>query len=504
MIGHRELVADLAARTADGAPTVLSAPPGRGKSALLDAVAEPWITGEDHVIWLTAAPADHEVPFAALADLLCEAPGLPAPWLEAIRQALRRIPGRPDRVAIRLAAKACVDSTTPPNKRVLLLADDTQWWDPDSLDALAYLARHGIPVVAATRPGGPVDFLGRDAIELPVPALTAEQTATLLQERGIGLRVAARVHAASGGNARLTVEISRGLDASSGALDVVTTPTAARRCVRGWIDELPTPDGIWRTLLITALAADPSVPTLRRTAGPDTLEALACAEQAGLIAVDVHGTVSFPATAVRDTVLADASQETLRTVHLLLAETATDSTARLWHRASAARDHPDLGVASELAVAARAVRRRGDPGRAAELWLLAAEMMPARDEADEADEAGEADAAGAADGSLAPLPAPVSGTANKPAAEQQSDTAKRPDPRSDLAPTAEQQHFASQRSPHIAADPARASAASEPAQQLNASAPSAPPSDLTLTADQPHPAQHHDEATAAAAHTVEQ
>lgn len=404
MIGHGELVADLAARAANGAPTVLTAPPGRGKSALLDAVAEPWIGRGDLVVWLTAAPADHDVPFAALADLLSEAPVLPEPWHEAIQQALRLIPGKPDRMAIRLAARACVDKAVPADKRVLLLADDIQWWDAESLDVLAYLARHNVPVVAATRPGGPVDLLGRDALEIPVPPLTAEQTATLLQKRGVGFRVAARVHQAAGGNARLTVEIARGLDARSGALDVVTTPAAARRCVRGWIDELPAPDGVWRTLLIAALAADPSIPTLRRTAGPDTLQDLACAEQAGLIAVDVHGTVAFPATAVRDTVLADASQETLRTAHLLLAEATTDPTARLWHRASAARDKPDLEVASELAIAARAVRRRGDPGRAAELWLLAAEMMPARDAATERGEQ--------VNGSLAVLPAPVSGTAH--------------------------------------------------------------------------------------------
>jgi len=408
MIGHGELVAALAARAAHGAPTVLAAPPGRGKSTLLDAVAEPWIARDDHVVWLTAAPADRTVPFAAVADLLSEAPDLPEPWLEAVRQALRRIPGTPDRVAIRLAARACVDSVVPAGRRVLLLADDMQWWDAESLDVLAYLARHGIPVVAATRSDGPVDLLGRDALEMPVPPLTAEQTATWLQERGIGFRVAARVHSAAGGNARLTMEIARGLDATSGVLDVVTTPAAARRCVRGWIDELPTPDGVWRTLLIAAIAADPSVPTLRRTAGPDTLEALACAEQAGLITVDVHGTVSFPATAVRDTVLADASQETVRTAHLLLAETTTDPTARLWHRASAARDRPDLEVATDLAVAARAVRRRGDPGRAAELWLLAAEMMPARDEARDGVRDQGADRT---NGSLAPLPAPVSGTA---------------------------------------------------------------------------------------------
>ncbi|WP_194905187.1 helix-turn-helix transcriptional regulator [Catenulispora rubra] len=406
MIGHGELVAALVARAVDGLPTLLAAPPGRGKSALLDAVAEPWISRDDHVVWLTAAPADRNVPFAALANLLSEAPDLPEPWLAAVRQALRRIPGSPDRVAIRLAARACIDNAVPPDKRILLLIDDMQWWDAESLDVVAYLARHGIPVVAATRPGGPVDLLGRDAVEMTVPTLTAEQTATLLQQRGIGFRVAARVHSAAGGNARLTVELARGLDASSGTLDVVTTPPAARRCVRGWIDELPTPDGVWRTLLIAALAADPSITTLRRTAGPDTLEALSCAEQAGLIAVDVHGTVSFPATAVRDTVLADASQETLRTAHLLLAETTTDPTARLWHRASAARDRPDLEMASDLAIAARAVRRRGDPGRAAELWLLAAEMMPLREA-----ESQEVEAHKAANGSLAALPAPVSGTA---------------------------------------------------------------------------------------------
>jgi len=149
MIGHGELVAALAARAADGAPTVLAAPPGRGKSAVLDAVAEPWITRDDHVVWLTAAPADRTVPFAAAADLLSEAPDLPEPWLEAVRQALRQIPGTPDRVAIRLAAKACVDAAVPAGRRVLLLADDLHWWDAESLDVLAYLARHGVPVVAA-------------------------------------------------------------------------------------------------------------------------------------------------------------------------------------------------------------------------------------------------------------------------------------------------------------------------------------------------------------------
>ncbi|GAA1951782.1 helix-turn-helix transcriptional regulator [Catenulispora subtropica] len=379
MMGHGVLAAALAARAHDGAPTVLAAPPGRGKSTLLAAVAEPWLADGGHVVWLTAAPTDRTVPYAAIADLLADAPELPDAWREAVHQALRLAPGEPDPVALRLAARACLDAATPAGKRALVLADDTQWWDPASLDLLAYLARHGTPVLAATRNGGPADFLGRDALELAVPPLSREETAAILQDRAIGYRVAARVHAAAGGNARLTVEIARGLDEAADALDVVTIPTAARRCVRAWIDELPSPDAVWRTLLIAALAADATVPTLRRTAGPDTLEALSRAEQAGLIAVDMHGTASFPASAVRETVLADASQETIRTAHLLLAATATDATDRLWHRASAARDRPDAEVATELAIAARAVQRRGEPGRAAELWLLAAEMMPARD-----------------------------------------------------------------------------------------------------------------------------
>ncbi|NUP52430.1 MAG: AAA family ATPase, partial [Catenulispora sp.] len=378
MMGHGVLAAALSARAADSAPTVLAAPPGRGKSTLLAAVAEPWLAAGGHVHWLTAAPTDRTVPYAAIADLLSDSPELPATWRESVRRALRLIPGEPDTMALRLATRACLDAATPEGKRALVLADDTQWWDPASLDLLGHLARHGIPVLAATRDGGPAEFLGRDALELTVPPLTAEETATLLQERGIGYRVAARVHAAAGGNARLTVEIARGLDATSGGLETVATPATARRCVRTWIDELDSPDAVWRTLLITALAADPSIATLRRTAGPGTLEALSRAEQAGLITVDAHGTASFPATAVRDTVLADASQETVRTAHLLLAETATDATDQLWHQACAARDRPDAEVATQLAVAARAVRRRGEPGRAAELWLLAAEMMPAQ------------------------------------------------------------------------------------------------------------------------------
>ncbi|MFL6111930.1 MAG: LuxR C-terminal-related transcriptional regulator [Catenulispora sp.] len=380
MIGHGVLAATLAARAAAGTPTVLAAPPGRGKSARLSVIADSWLAGGGHVVWLTAAPPDRTVPYAAIADLLWGAPELPAVWREAVRRALRLEPGEPDTVALRLAARACLAAAAPKGRRVLVLADDTQWWDPASLDVLAYLARHGVPVLAATRNGGPADFLGREALELTVPPLTAEETATLLQERGIGYRVAARVHAAAGGNARLTMEIARGLDASSDALDVVAIPAAARRCVRGWIDELAAPDGVWRVLLIAAMAADPSMPTLRRTAGPGALEALARAEQAGLIVVDVHGMVTFPATAVRETVLADASQEAVRTAHLLLAETITDPTDRLWHRASADRDRPDAAVAAELAVAARAVQRRGEPGRAAEIWLLAAELMPAREE----------------------------------------------------------------------------------------------------------------------------
>jgi len=303
MIEHGVLAAGLAARAAAGRPTVLAAPPGRGKSTLLASVAEPWIADGGHVMWLTAAPPDRTVPYAAIADLLWGAPELPDVWRDAVRRALRLEPGEPDTVALRLAARACLDAVTPNGKRVLVLADDTQWWDPASLDVLAYLARHDVPVLAATRNGGPADFLGRDALELAVPPLTAEETANLLQERGIGYRVAARVHAAAGGNARLTVEIARGLDASSDALDVVAIPAAARRCVRGWIDELAAPDGIWRVLLIVAVAADPSMPTLRRTAGPEALEALARAEQAGLIVVDVHGVVTFPATAVRETFL---------------------------------------------------------------------------------------------------------------------------------------------------------------------------------------------------------
>jgi DNA-binding CsgD family transcriptional regulator len=86
-------------------------------------------------------------------------------------------------------------------------------------------------------------------------------------------------------------------------------------------------------------------------------------------------TLSFPASAVRDTILANASEAALRSAHLLLADASPNPADRLWHAASA-QEGPDEGVAHALANAAATVRCRGDRARAAELALLAAEMTP--------------------------------------------------------------------------------------------------------------------------------
>ena len=383
VIGRGSLCGELHDRAERGLATVLVAPAGRGKSALLAAVAESWHSRGLPVVSLTAAPADVAVPYAVVAELFAtlgaDCPCLEGPQKDAVRWVLRQQEGpEPELGAVRLAALSCATKLAE-RGRILLAADDLQWWDPGSAEVLGFLARRigdRLAVLAAARPDAPpaAALLGREALELPVPPLTPAETAALLDGRGIPHRLAGRVHTAAGGNPRLAIEIARGLGDPADTLDPVpVTSPAARRTIRGWLAELP--ESVWQVLLVAAVAADPAVSTLRRAAGPTVLDTLAAAQRAGLIAVDAHGMLTFPAAAVRESLLADASEQTLRNAHRLLAAASPNPIDRLWHAASA-QPGPDAAMVRGLTNAAAEARRHGERSRAAELALLAAELVP--------------------------------------------------------------------------------------------------------------------------------
>ncbi|MGY1679320.1 ATP-binding protein [Geodermatophilus sp. SYSU D01176] len=150
-----------------------------------------------------------------LPELLAEIPGLPAPG---------PLPEGEQRARL---FRALTRAVLPPGTPVLLVADDLQWYDQETLQFLHYLLRtqpDGRLLVAATvrhedvDPGDPVrrllvavQALGR-SVEIPLVRLGPEETATL-GERVAGRPMAAaeaeRLYAVSEGNPLFVVEALR-------------------------------------------------------------------------------------------------------------------------------------------------------------------------------------------------------------------------------------------------------------------------------------------------------
>src|SRR5262245_6857874 len=103
LFGRAELRAAIAERLAAGGGVALHGPPGIGRTALLDAVADEATARGDLVVRLHPERADQHVPYSAIADLIAQLPpsaaaALPPAQraaLSALRQALPPRAGSP-------------------------------------------------------------------------------------------------------------------------------------------------------------------------------------------------------------------------------------------------------------------------------------------------------------------------------------------------------------------------------------------------------------------------
>src|SRR5258708_4774394 len=122
---------------------VVSGEPGIGKTALLGYAAE---TAQDfQVVHAEGVESDMELPFAALHQLcgrmLSRLDRLPGPQRAALGVAFGLRPGRaPDRFLVDLAVLGLL-SEVAADHPLLCLADDAQWLDQPSAQALAFVAR---------------------------------------------------------------------------------------------------------------------------------------------------------------------------------------------------------------------------------------------------------------------------------------------------------------------------------------------------------------------------
>jgi DNA-binding CsgD family transcriptional regulator len=358
---------------------VVAGEPGIGKTALLDhTVAR--ATGM-RTLRLTAAEAESALPFAGLHALLLplvEAfSELEQPQERALRTALALEEGdEPDVLAVN-AGTLAVLAEAAAAQPLLLAIDDAHWLDAPSGEALAFALRRleaeDIACVVAVRTGESSAFDGGfDRLELaPLPTAVAREVLAQRTE-AVPLPAVDRMLDLAAGNPLALLELPAAL--ARGELDgAVTAPERIQRAFAVRLDALP--NEARRALVLAAAEPDPRAVRLAAEGLGLGREALAPAEEAGLVRVEPEGIV-FRHPLVRSLAYATTDPVARREAHAALADSLTDETdrdRRAWHLAAAATE-PDEELALLLEQTADRAEARGGHAAAARAVERAARL----------------------------------------------------------------------------------------------------------------------------------
>jgi DNA-binding CsgD family transcriptional regulator len=364
---------------------------GMGKTVLLADAAGRARSAGMRVLSVTGRESESKLAFAGLHQLLrpvlSGAAGLPGRQAQALLSALGLAadPVAPDPLLTSVAVLTLLSDLSE-RSPVLVVADDAQWLDSSSFDALAFtgsrLDAERVVLLVGARGQAPPSGFDRGFPELHLEPLSTADAGRLLdgQPRPPRGRVRAQVLAQAGGNPMALIELAK---------VVADDPAASRR----WAAEpLPPtdrlsavitsrfaalPEQAQAALLMAAVAdgLDLSV-AASHGAGPDA-RALAPAEQLGLVKVDRTG-LQFSHPLVRAAIYHSAPFARRAAAHRQLAEGLHDQPdRRAWHLAAGAL-HPDESVASLLEATADQAQRRGGAAAAALAMERAAELSPGR------------------------------------------------------------------------------------------------------------------------------
>ena len=368
-----------------GAAVVVLGDPGIGKSSLLRAAADRGRAAGLRVLATTGIEAEAHLPFAGLHHLLRpvlrEMSRLPAAQAEALSTAFGMSEGpSPEPFMIALATlNLLADVAT--ERPVLVVADDVQWLDQPTQDALTFLARRvsGDPIVliGAVRRPHDTALAAASLPELDLRGLDEASARNVLATTAAGLSYAdtERILRAAAGNPLALVELPlaiRAADGTGGEALPQMLPLTARleRAFAARIAELPplTRDAV----LVAAVDNADDVPEILAGASalagrPVTVADLEAAMTAGLLRFDdLH--VHFHHPLVRSGVLQLETVTRRYAAHAALAEVLVDEPyRRIWHRAQSVGGQDDR-VADELEAAHVVALRRGSVTEA--IWAL--------------------------------------------------------------------------------------------------------------------------------------
>src|SRR5690348_13904555 len=322
---------------------------GMGKTVLLADTTERAQSAGMRVLPVTGRESESKLAFAGLHQLLrpvlSSAVGLPGRQAQALLSALGLAadPGAPDPLLTGVAVLTLLSDLSE-RSPVLVVADDAQWLDRSSLDALAFagsrLDAERVVLLLGARGQAPPPGFDRGFPELHLEPLSAADAGRLLGAQPVPPRGRARsqVLAQAEGNPMALIELAK---------VIADDPAASHR----WAAEpLPLTDRLAAVLtsrfaalpeptqaaLLRAAVADS--PDLRAAAshgaGPDAL-ALAPAEQLGLIKIDRTG-LQFSHPLVRSAIYHSAPFARRAAAHRELAEALHDQPdRRAWHLAAA-------------------------------------------------------------------------------------------------------------------------------------------------------------------------
>jgi DNA-binding CsgD family transcriptional regulator len=357
---------------------------GMGKTVLLADAAGRARSSGTRVLSVTGRESESRLAFAGLHQVLrpvlSSAAGLPGRQAQALLGAFGLAA---DPLLTRVAVLTLLSDLSE-HSPVLVIADDAQWIDRGSLEALAFvgsrLDAERIVLLVGARGQAPPPGFGRGFPELQLEPLSAADAGLLLDGQPRPPRGQARLQvlAQAAGNPMALIEL---------ATVIADDPAASRR----WAAEpLPLTDRLSavitsrfaalpeqaRAALLRAAVADG--PDLRvaasQGAGPDAV-ALTPAEQLGLVTVDRTG-LQFAHPLVRSAIYHSAPFAQRAAAHRQLAEALRDQPdRRAWHLAAAALQ-PDEHVASLLEATAAQAQHRGGAAAAALAMERAAELSP--------------------------------------------------------------------------------------------------------------------------------